>query len=432
MKRMIFIGCLLMANAVYSQQIFHNLNSFLQYADTKSISLQSNNTQEQKAKKARLAALVSVADPLQTNNASFTDNTKLPVTILPGDAFGGPAGTSKQIKLGTQYNTTIQNTLDIKLLNMEGWKNLKLSKINLELTETDSKLNKKSLYENIAAAYYNIIQLQEQLKSTQKSIAVSDSLLQIVQNKYASGQVKQQDVNDSKVNLLNIQENEKQIGYLINQNYLSLKILADIPDSESVLLDEKMDGSLPIKPEVEKNNLSSAVYKLKEQYALQDYIRTKTTFLPTLSFVANQSLNQYNQNFTIAGGSWISSNYVGLKLSLPLPTSKTITNKVNAQFDYQLAKQSANQAAIKEELEHQKLNIDWEKAQSQVKTNFEILNLQKDTYGKNKNLYAEGLQSIDRTLNSLNTLINADYNLISSKVSVLLAQAKIDINNQIK
>ena len=59
-------------------------------------------------------------------------------------------------------------------------------------------------------------------------------------------------------------------------------------------------------------------------------------------------------------------------------------------------------------------------------------NNNREWFEKNKNLYAEGLISIDRTLNSFNAMLNANYNLITSKVSILLAQSKIDINNKIK
>lgn len=432
MKISSLIVFLLLAKSVFAQQIFHNLPSFLQYADVKSISFQSSIIKEQQAKKAKLAALIGIADPQGNNNVSFINNTKLPVSVLPADAFGGTAGTTREIQTGTKYNTAVQNTMDIKIINLEGWKNLKLSELNLEIIETDSRLIKKSLYEDIATTYYNIVQLQEQQTITQRNIKVCDSLLSIVQNKYNEGLVKLQDVNDSKVNLLTITENEKQIAYHIQQNYLSLKILADIPENEIFRIDEIV-GDVPFsKPEIEKNYLSLSKLILKEKYALQDFKRNKLSTRPTLSFVANQAFNQFNQDFTIAGGNWISSNYVGFKLTIPMVSAASIANKFNAKFNYKLAQQNSIQAAIHADVEYQKLEIAWNKAQSQVYNHAQIVEIQKVTYAKNKNLYTEGLQSIDRTLNSLNTLINAEYNLISSKVSVLLAQAKIYINNQIK
>jgi outer membrane protein TolC len=109
-----------------------------------------------------------------------------------------------------------------------------------------------------------------------------------------------------------------------------------------------------------------------------------------------------------------------------------ISNKTKAYFDYELAKKNTQQAQIKVDLNSKQLSNDYEKAISQQQSNAEILEIQRDTYEKNKNLYAEGLIGIDRTLNSFNAMLNANYNLITSKVSILLAQSKIDINNKIK
>jgi outer membrane protein TolC len=126
------------------------------------------------------------------------------------------------------------------------------------------------------------------------------------------------------------------------------------------------------------------------------------------------------------------SNYVGLKINFALPNANTLSNKFKAQYDYQLAQKNTEQAQIKADLTVTQLETDWGKALSQTKSNGEIVEIQQDTYEKNKNLYNEGLISIDRVLGSFNALINAKYSLISSKVNVSLAQAKIDINNKIK
>jgi hypothetical protein len=73
---------------------------------------------------------------------------------------------------------------------------------------------------------------------------------------------------------------------------------------------------------------------------------------------------------------------------------------------------------------------DREKVAAQQATNVEILAIQRDTYFKNRNLYTEGVQGIDRTLASFTAMVNAEYNLIATQVSLALAQAKIDIHNK--
>lgn len=435
MKKIFLIITLIVSQltTLNAQKSFENLDAILAYANSKSIAIQSNDIRLLQAKKAKLAAKLAIADPMANINGNFTNNTRLPVNLFPAEIFGGQKGEFREVQTGVQYNTASSQNLDIKLLNLEGWQNYKLADINIQISETDSRLNIKNLQENIASAYYNIVQLNAQLESTKQNLLVADSLFQVAQNKYKQGIVKQQDVNDSRVNQLTIKENIKQIEYLIKQNYISLKILADIPESENIEITEKVAVNFtPIKPLVQFNDLLVRSNMLKEKYSLSYVEKTKKAMTPTLSFVASNSFNQFNNDFTFFGGKWITSNYIGLKLNFALPNANTISNKTKAYFDYELAKKNTQQAQIKADLNTKQLNNDFDKAISQQQSNAEILEIQRDTYEKNKHLYTEGLISIDRTLSSFNAMLNANYNLISSKVSILSAKSKIDINNKIK
>ncbi|NBB22018.1 TolC family protein [Runella sp. CRIBMP] len=313
---------------IKAQKRFDNLEALLAYSDTKSISVQSNHIRVLQAKKTKLAAKLAIADPVASISGNFTNNTRLPVNLFPAEIFGGQKGEFREVQTGVQYNTASNQNLDIKLLNFEGWQNYKLSDINIQISETESRLNLKNLHENMAAVYYNIIQLNAQLESTQQNLLVADTLLQVAENKYKQGIVKQQDVNDSRVNRLNIKENINQIQHLLKQNYLSLKILADIPDAEEVEITEKVAINFPItKQDVQLNDLLIQSNLLKEKYALEYIDKARKSMYPTLSFVAGNSFNQYNNDFTLFGGKWITSNYVGMKLNFALPNANTISNR---------------------------------------------------------------------------------------------------------
>jgi outer membrane protein TolC len=419
-------------HTVYGQKSFTSLKAFIDYASTKNIALQNNTIKVMQAKQGKLAAMLSVPDVNFNMNSSFTNNTKLPVSILPGEAFGGQPGSTREIQTGTKYTSAFGQSLDVKLVNLEGLQNLKLAKINTAIVESDGTVTQKNLQDNIAIIYFTILQLQAQKESTQKSIAIADTLYQITYNKYKAGINSQQSVNDSKINLLNLQENERQIDYLIQQNYLSLKNIADIPINENFVIVQNIDTEkLPSKQNLQPNLLLVQNYLLREQYALLHIKKTKMAQLPTLSLLVGNNYNQYNSNFTFGGGKWIHSQYIGIKLNYTLPNANTITNKVNAKYTYLLAQQATKQAKIKADNEVQQLENDWQKAYSQYNSNKEIVALQKDTYQKNKNLYVEGVIALDKAITSMNNVVNAEYNLITSKVSMLLASAKMEINNKL-
>ena len=416
----------------YAQKKVSSVDELLEYVATKSITLQKDNIKLDQAKKAKLAAILSVIEPVGNNTMTFVNNTKLPVSVFPAEVLGGTPGTFTEVQTGVQYTNTINQNFELKIFNLQGWENLKLSKINIELNENNNLLSLKTLQENIVINYYNIVTLQEQLKSTRINEAVADSLFKVSESKYKQGLVRQQDVNDTKVNYINTKENANQMEFLIKNYILSLKILCDIPDDEELLIENKSTNEdfFP-SVNVAENSLLVSNSVLNEMYAKSNFKALKKENLPTLSLIGSQSWQLFNQEFKVFDGSWINSQYVGFKIAIPLPTSKSVANTSKAKFDYEFAKKSTEQAKIKSKLDYEKLMVDYDKTISQYTSNKEIFDLRKETYFKNKNLYREGLIGIDQTLNSYNAMVSADYNRIASKVSLKLQQAKIDINNKI-
>jgi outer membrane protein TolC len=419
-------------NAI-AQNTFSNLDELLSFVKTKSITLQQGDIKITQAKKAKLAAIIGVLDPTNVNSFTVNNNLRQQVLVVPSEAFGGTPGGFNELTIGTKYVNTLNVNLDIKLINLAGWENLKLAKINIQKNEVDNKLNEKILNENIASAYYNIINIQEQIKQNEQNLKSATTLLKTSENKYALGLVKQQDVNDTKASFLTTEENNKQLLFLEKQNILSLKILCDIPENETIEIKNNGSTINQEKPSITFNELNFKSNELKEKYALSNYRQNKASLLPTASFVFSNNVQQNTSNFELFDSSvkWINSYYVGLKLSFGLPTAKSISQVYNAKFDYQLAQKNSEQSKIKSEIEYKQLNVDFDKAISQAKANDEIFKLRKDTYDKNQKLYSEGLIGIDQTLNSYNAMVNANYNAISSLINIQLAQSRIDINNKI-
>jgi outer membrane protein TolC len=416
---------LLYLSQVQAQKTFSTFDEVLDYAKSKNISLQQGDIKMTQAKKAKLAAIVGVVDPTGTNTFSYTNNTRIPVQVIGGQA----------IETGVQYVTNFSQNIELKLLNFSGWENLKLAKINIQTTEIDNKINLKTIYENIASTYYNVVNLQEQIIATEDNFKAADILLKTAENRYKQGIVKQQDVNDSKASYLTTKENIEQLKLLLQQNYLTLKILADIPENEIITINQTIEKKVAnTQPEIVLNDLKVSSTMLKEKYAYSNYRQSAKTQWPTVSLFYNNANNQFNTQSTFLDSDvdWIKSSYIGVKLSMSLPSASSVSQKFKAKYDYELAQKDTEHAKIKADLDFKQLRVDFDKAFSQAKSNNEIYILRKDTYDKNQNLYTEGLLGIDQTINSFNTMVNSKYSMVSSNINVLLAQSKIDINNKIK
>jgi outer membrane protein TolC len=172
---------------------------------------------------------------------------------------------------------------------------------------------------------------------------------------------------------------------------------------------------------------------LNEQISLRNYNKAKFAFTPTLSVFASHLDQQFNTRARLFDNNvnWIPSNYVGLRLSIPLPTAGSIAQSSRSRYDYLLAKNTKEQIQIQAKLNNSQLVIEYNKAVSQKESNREIYQLRKDTYEKNLQNYEAGIISIDQTIRSFNEMISSQYNLISSEKLAEMVLAKININNKI-
>jgi outer membrane protein TolC len=429
------LGMLLMQQPLQAQLVFNRVDSLLRYAGAQSITLQSGTIRLDQAKKGKLAALLSIPDLSGNLSFSYTHNTRLPVNLFPAEVFGGQPGTFREVASGLPYVSNGNENIDLKLLNLKNWENLKLYKLNIEQTLSDNTITRKSLYENIVTQYFNIVTLQEQAQTAIETRIASDTLLKITERKYNSGLVRQQDVNDAKVNYLTAAENAEQLRYLIEQQYLALKILCDIPEATAIEIRHARDNSSGNpKRQILLNNIAFNNSVIKERIARSDYRQQKYALYPTISFFQSYTTQQFNTRGKLFDNTvkWIPSSYIGLRLSITIPNSNTITQLSKAKYDYLLAQRNTEQQKIKAVLEAKKLDTEYEKAISQEKSCVEIYLIRKDTYEKNLNLYMSGLIPFDQTINSFTALVNSKYNLIAARITVQSAKEKIEINNTIQ
>jgi outer membrane protein TolC len=247
--------------------------------------------------------------------------------------------------------------------------------------------------------------------------------------------IKQQEVNDANISYLTTKEDRDQIEYLIRQQYLTLKTLCDIPEQEEIeIVNESPLTITDIHPSVEPNNIALNNSLLKEKLALSTYKQQKYSLYPTLSFFHSYTTQQNNTRGKLFDNNinWIPSSYIGLRFSVQIPSSSSISQVSKAKYDYLLALKDTEQQKIKSALEVRQLRVDYDKAVSKAAAYQEIFLLRKENYEKSLNLYKEGMTDLEQTLDSFNAMVSSHYNLVSSQVSVLAAKTRIDINNRIK
>lgn len=438
MKRfllLLFISVGLTASAQKAFE-FHSIDSLLAFAEKRSAVGKVSEQQSLLAKWTKITALGNTINLKSPFSAQWTSNTELPVSYLPGEIFGGPPGSFKGVQIGQQYVKSYNLTPQIDLINPGLWARVKSADINKQLTETNNRLAKKSLFESIAAAYYNIVSAQQQLIQLKQNQASADSVERIIKNKSDAGIAREQDWNNAKINSLLVKDKINQTEVGMEQNYNNLRILCDLNPEENIHIPEQTDGKVLVE-HLKANSSNLLENQYNQQVALNESELKSTrlqTFSPTLSLLFNQSWQQNsNDGFFSANSFKFNSQYVGLKLTVPFPLDATrLSQNYTSKITYQISGINAQHAKIQSKVNQDQLDLDYEKAWSSYDTNRQIRELKQVNYQKSLNQYTEGLLSTDLLLTAFTDLVNAGISYSSSLATLHYSATKISIHNTIQ
>lgn len=413
---------------------FSSLDSLLNYAEQNSLTIKTTEQQALLAKWQKISAQAGLVNFRISTNFNLTNNIELPVSFLPGEAFGGAPGTFKEVTMGQQYIGNLNIAPQIDIINPASWAKLQSANKNSEMTTVNNLLAKKFLFESISATYHNNVSLQEQIELTEKSLLIADTLLINMENKYSEGIVRQQDLNDAKINKLSLADKLKQLEISLQQQYLSLKILCDIPESTTIIIDEQVDYNQNITIGLEVDNqLAYKSSQLKYDIAKADLKANHLMQLPTLSVVYYDAWQQNSNNmFFDQDAQWLNSQYIGLKLSLPFPDVNRFTQTKISKVNSTIALQNAEHTKLQNDNNNRQLVLDYEKAFSQFTTAKQIYELKKENYQLAKNQFNMDILPSDKLLIAFNDMIASRLNYSSALANLLYLESKIDINNTVK
>ncbi len=438
MKRFlgIFISFLFLNQFVNAQSelVFSNIDSLFKYAENHSYSIKTGEQQVLLAKWQQISAKAGIVNFRMQTSFSLTNNLELPVTYLPAEAFGGTPGTFKEITTGQQYMANFNIAPQIDIINPSSWAKLKSANINADLADVNNLIAKKALFESISACYFNIISLQEQSNISQNSLYTADTILLIMQNKYDEGQVRQQDLNDAIISQLSLADKLEQINLSLNQQYYSLKILCDIPETTKIVVEHKLNYNQQFGTSLQLNNqLQYKSSALKAELAKSDLRTNNLSQLPTLSFVMYDSWQQNStEMFFDKDTQWLNSQYIGLRVSMPFPdVNKYILSK-SSKINKKIALLNADHTKLQNNLANSQIDMDYSKAFSQFTTTKQIYLLKEENYQMAMNQFKMSILPSDRLLIAFNDMLVSRLNYSSALANLLYTKSKIDINNTIK
>ena len=412
---------------------FSNTEEVLSYAMQHSIALKSGNAQLALAKFQTYYAKINRFNPRANIGYAITDNFQLPVNFLPAEVFGGTSGTFKEAKLGQQYIQNMSVTPQIDLINHASWAKLQSAQINEQLAEINTIFIRKTVSESVVAVYFSIVSNQRQVDMLIKTRENADSVLAIVENKFNQGIIRGQDVNNAQVNKLMIQDKIQQLQNAIEQQYNLLKSLCESPTETNFLIEHKTGTLEQENGLVHPNTLKTQQAEWQIKYAQNESKVSQLSYYPTLSLTGGWAVQENSNNHFFDGNArWIPISYLGLRLNYAIPdANKNAQNKV-VKTNLVLAQLNSQKQQIQQGFEQKQLQLEYRKSVDNEQLTQNILNLKRDTYQKNLNLFRQNIYPVENLLFSFTDELNATLSHAVAKVNIEFQNAKININNTLK
>lgn len=238
---------------------------------------------------------------------------------------GSGADANEGIQVGRKniWNGTVNVSLPLVVPSL--WKNIQMSKVDLEMAVEQSRSSKIDLTHQVKKAFYSILLAKDSYELFRETYATDSLNLVNIKNKFEQGIVAEYDVITADVRLKSIIPNILQSESMLKIAELQLKMLMGI-DSE---LPVEIVGSLS---DYEKwmfeaivpsdNNLSGnsdlRQFDLQAMQAKNAYEMQKLQRLPTLTSTFNYSYISQNNDFKFNTYRWDPYSVVGVTLAIPI------------------------------------------------------------------------------------------------------------------
>jgi outer membrane protein len=436
---------LMMANLVFSFSINAQDSAIHKFSLQQAVDYASKNNVQ--IKNALLDVLIqkqtnkditSAAYPQINGNFSFTDNLKLPVSLIPGDFFGQP-GTYVPLKFGVKYNAIGGVELNQLLFDGQVFVGLQARKTSIDFFEKNVEVNEELIKANIYKIYYQLVLSKTQIELLDANIERLEKLLHDTREIYKNGFAEKLDVDKVTVQLANLQSEKVKAMNQVNNGYLGLKLLMGMPVKDSLVLTDTISYD-----QVREGLADAQSFQYSDrkefQYAelgikLYEYNikRYKLSKIPTVSLNGYYNKNAQRNSFEFFKGDWFSISAITLRVNVPIFngfSTRAKIDKAKLELQKSINQRETLKLSIDNDVEVARNNF-----RSAIATlDFANKNMQlaENVYNQTKKKYEAGLGSnleinaAQADLKSAQTIyITALYDATIARVDFLKATGKL-------
>lgn len=412
------IAILVFAGSLSSKAQNLDLETCLKMADTANLTIRNSrldiaiNNRERKAyESARLPKIAISGD--------YKYNAIIPGQVVPGQFFGGPAGTFSTVQFGVPFNLSTTAQLTQILYNPQVNYGLAALKINGELTKIQQQIVEQNIKHQVAETFFNLQAITKQLSFVTANISNMDKLIKNMQLMVDQELVIQTEADKLQINRLSLLNSRQSLQATQEQLETLLKILVGMDSEKKIRLesDDLVEKSILVDKQTivyQELELLGAQKKMNEE----ERKGTNMAYLPSLAFYAAYNYN-YNMKPADDYRVGIEGAFIGLKLDWTLfdGMEKFHKQKVNA---LEAEKIDNQQTTVAQQLEMQTNN-----AKKQIEVSSGALAISQEQLRLSDRVYKQTQLKFEQGTISSNDLILADNNLQQSQTNVVAAYIQL-------
>jgi OMF family outer membrane factor len=354
--------------------------------------------------------------------ADYRYYTDLPYQIMPQEAFGGPAGTYKEIQFGVPQNLSTNLQLAMPLFNPTALSAIKSTRIANELSEIQKRKTDEDAVMEVSNAYYNAQVLLNQLAFMDSNIINTNNLVQTTTLLYQQQIAKGTDVDRLKLQLQQLATQRSTISSQHQQVLNALKFLMGKPISDSieVQLNETSVVEADFQPKITTDIL---LIDKKMEFSQSELSGLKNSRLPSLNAYGVYGTNGFGTTGTNSFFNFHPIGYVGAQLSVPLFNGMVTKHKIDGK------KIEVNKTIIQKDILTEKVHLDLVNAEMQfnlANTTIATVNTQielaKKIYNNTVLQNQQGMATITDLLLADNSLRESQQNYIVALINLRRAE----------
>ena len=333
----------------------------------------------------------------------YQNQLKRPVSLLPGEFFGGEPGTFIPVTFGQKQQMSATATLRQQLFNGSYLVGLQAIKTFIEISALSEIKTKIEVQKAVVNAYTGVLAAQESERIIADNIKQLKATAEETQKMWAQGMVEEEAIEQIQITLANLENqgrNSRRV-VIISQQMLNLLLGLEL-DHHIELTDElaKLAAQELLEPVTEEFTADKNIdyqlgVNLKEQKRLELKLQ-KSYSLPSINTFVNYNSSAFADTFAFTQNQqqWFDSSILGVNINMPLFTSLGNTAKTKrAKIAYLKAQNNLTQTQKQVLLQWEQAQSAWTLAMDNYHTAGQNLKLAERIEQKNQIKFKEGIAS---------------------------------------